>query len=75
MTRPLQKGDDQMTLSKTDTNALNLMLQHAANGNIETFERLITAWIRSAPSNLVLAKRTAALAAIMARIDDNRANA
>lgn len=64
-----------MTLSKTDTNALNLMLQHAANGNIETFERLITAWIRSAPSNLVLAKRTAALAAIMARIDDNRANA
>ena len=75
MTRPLQKRDDQMTLSKTDTNALNLMLQHAANGNIETFERLITAWIRSAPSNLVLAKRTAALAAIMARIDDNRANA
>tara|TARA_R110000824_G_scaffold127930_3_gene288602 strand:+ start:553 stop:780 length:228 start_codon:yes stop_codon:yes gene_type:complete len=75
MTRPLQKGDYQMTLSKTDTNALNLMLQHAANGNIETFERLITAWIRSAPSNLVLAKRTAALAAIMARIDDNRANA
>ena len=64
-----------MTPSKTDTNALNLMLQHAANGNIETFERLITAWIRSAPSNLVLAKRTAVLAAIMARIDDNRANA
>ena len=55
---------DQMTLSKTDAKALNVMLQHAANGHTDTFERLIAAWVRSAPSALVLAKRQAALAEI-----------
>ena len=64
-----------MMLSKADTNALNLMLQHAANGNMETFERLIAAWLRSATSNLVLSKRRAALVAVMARIELNRAAA
>jgi len=64
-----------MKLSKTDAKAFNVMLQHAANGNIETFESLITSWMRSAPSELVLAKRKAAMAAVMARIEENRANA
>jgi len=62
-----------MKLSKTDTKALNIMLQHAANGNTETFERLIASWLRSAPSDLVLTKRRAALSAIMGRIEENRA--
>ena len=62
-----------MTLSKTDTKALNIMLQHAANGNIETFERLIAAWLRSSPSDLVLNTRRAAMSAIMGRIEENRA--
>tara|TARA_R110000787_G_scaffold31184_3_gene82995 strand:- start:604 stop:900 length:297 start_codon:yes stop_codon:yes gene_type:complete len=64
-----------MTLSKSDTKDLNTMLQHAAAGNIETFDRLITSWIRSAPSGLVLAKRTAAISAVMGRIKSNQANA
>ena len=62
-----------MTLSKTDTKALNTMLQHAARGDVETFERLIAAWLRSAPSDLVLTKRRAAMSAIMGRIEENRA--
>lgn len=53
-----------MTLSKADAKALNVMLQHAAAGNTDTFDRLITAWVRSAPSDLVLTKRRAALAKI-----------
>ena len=57
-----------MTLSKTDTNALNRMLQHAESGNVATFERLIAAWVRSAPSDLVLAKRMAAISAIPERM-------
>ena len=64
-----------MKLSKADAKAFNVMLQHAANGNFETFERLITSWMRSAPSEQVLAKRKAAMAAVMARIEENRANA
>ena len=62
-----------MTLSKLDAKHLTTILQHAANGNIETFDRLITSWIRSSPSELVLAKRTAAIAAVMARMDETRA--
>ena len=68
-----KQGIETVTLSKEDTKALNAMLQHAANGNIETFERLIAAWLRSAPSDLVLNKRRAAMAAIMGRIEENRA--
>ena len=62
-----------MTLSKLDAKHLTTILQHAANGNIETFDRLITSWIRSSPSELVLSKRTAAIAAVMARMDETRA--
>ena len=61
-----------MKLSKSDNKHLDIMLKHAAAGNIETFDRLITSWIRSAPSNLVLAKRTAAISAVMNRIESNR---
>jgi len=64
-----------MKLSKADAKAFNVMLQHAANGNIETFQRLVTSWLRSAPSELVLAKHKAAMAAVMSRIEESRANA
>ena len=64
-----------MKLSKSDTKDLNTMLQHAAAGNMDTFERLVTSWIRNAPSGLVLAKRTSAIAAVMERMKSNKANA
>jgi hypothetical protein len=64
-----------MKLSKSDTKSLNIMLQHAAAGNMDTFERLVTSWIRNAPSGLVLAKRTAAISAVMERMKSNKANA
>ncbi len=73
--RTQHKGHEIMKLSKSDTKDLNIMLQHAVNGNMDTFERLVTSWIRNAPSGLVLAKRTAAISAVMGRIKSNQANA
>ena len=48
-------------LSKSDAKHLATMFKHAAAGNKDSFDRLAAAWLRSAPNNLVLAKRTAAL--------------
>jgi hypothetical protein len=49
-------------LSKADSRALEIMLQHKNAGNMKAFEKLTTSWFRSSTSNLVELRRSEALA-------------